>query len=99
MTMDTFQEFPVDAAVATVSKDNTFSVDLYWTSQCQHSICSAESWAAGVQYVTIQALAGSGPSSRIILHKQQDTRINIMCLCPEMRSRLKLSKTVKLWSL
>lgn len=76
------QVFPADTAVATVSKDNTFSWISYWKSRCQPSICSAEFWVGwgglGVWYVTIAALTGSGPSSRIVPHKQKDKRINYL---------------------
>lgn len=43
----------------------------------------------GMQYVTILALTESGPSSRIVPHKQLDKTINIMCLCPQVLSKFK----------
>lgn len=84
------QVFPADAAVVTVSKDNTFSWISNWRSQCQHSICSTESWVEGLCSTSLfRPLQGLAQAQESFLIKN-DKRINIMCLCPLLLSRFKL---------
>ncbi len=79
------QVFPADAAVATVSKDNTSS----WicTGRLDASAAYVQKdpgWGDALRH--FPALTGTGPSSEIVAHKQRDKRINIiLCICSVLR--------------
>ena len=84
------QVFPADAAVVTVSKDNTFSWISNWRNQCQHSICSTQSWVEGLCSMSLfRPLQGWAQAQDSFLINN-DKRINIMCICPLLLSRFKL---------